>query len=129
MSNDPSTPPAKLAVVLSCHGTVEKVEDIPAFVRNIRRGRPPPPEVIEEVTSRFEEIGGSPMMRITHAQAEALEARLGVPVRATARLWEPYAGPVLEQLCEEGIERILSLPLAPQSVSYTHLTLPTIYSV
>ncbi|HHH29516.1 MAG TPA: ferrochelatase [Polyangiaceae bacterium] len=116
MSNDPSTPPANLAVVLSCHGTVEKVEDIPAFVRNIRRGRPAPPEVIEEVTSRFEQIGGSPMMRITHEQAAALEERLGLPVRATARLWEPYAGPVLDALREEGIERILSLPLAPQSV-------------
>lgn len=116
MSNAPSPPPSKLAVVLSCHGTVEKVEDIPAFVSNIRRGRPAPPEVIEEVTSRFEQIGGSPMMRITHAQAEALEARLGLPVRATARLWEPYAGPVLDGLREEGIERVVSLPLAPQSV-------------
>ena len=56
------------------------------------------------------------MMRITHQQAEALEARLALPVRATARLWEPYAGPVLDALCDDGIERIVSLPLAPQSV-------------
>lgn len=104
------------AVVLSCHGTVESVADIPAFVQNIRRGRPAPPEVIEEVTRRFEQIGGSPMMRITHEQAAALEQRLGVVVRATARLWEPYAGPVLDELVAAGVDRIISLPLAPQSV-------------
>jgi len=116
MSNDPSTSRAKLAVVLSCHGTVDAVEDIPAFVTNIRRGRPAPPEVIEEVTRRFEQIGGSPMMRITHEQAAALQARLGLPVVATARLWEPHAGPVLDALVARGIQRIVSLPLAPQSV-------------
>jgi protoporphyrin/coproporphyrin ferrochelatase len=104
------------AVVLSCHGTVDSVTDIPAFVRNIRHGRPAPPEVIEEVTRRFEQIGGSPMMRITHEQAAALEQRLGVTVRATARLWEPYVGPVLDELVGAGVDRIVSLPLAPQSV-------------
>jgi ferrochelatase len=117
MSTDAPPVPQDLAVLLSCHGTVEKAEDIPAFVTNIRRGRPTPPEVIEEVTSRFETIGGSPMMRITHEQAKALEERLGLPVRACARLWEPYAGPVIDALvAEEGIKRIVSLPLAPQSV-------------
>lgn len=116
MSNDPTSPAEGLAILLSCHGTVERAEDIPAFVANIRRGRPTPPEVIEEVTARFERIGGSPMMRITHEQAQALEARLGLPVRASARLWAPYAGPVLDRLVEEGVERIVSLPLAPQSV-------------
>ncbi|MEM1029270.1 MAG: ferrochelatase [Myxococcota bacterium] len=104
------------AVVLSCHGTVEKVEDIPAFVQNIRRGRPAPDEVIHEVTERFEEIGGSPLMRISHAQAAALEARLGLPCRAAARLWHPYPSEVLKALHAEGIRRVVSLPLAPQSV-------------
>jgi len=103
-------------VVLSCHGTVEKVEDIPAFVNNIRRGRPAPEEVIHEVTDRFEQIGGSPLMRISHGQAEALEARLGIPCRAAARLWHPYPPEVLKPLHEAGIRRVLSLPLAPQSV-------------
>lgn len=104
------------AVVLSCHGTVEKVEDIPAFVTNIRRGRPAPEEVVHEVTERFQLIGGSPLMRISHGQAEALEARLGIPCRAAARLWHPYAPEVLTPLKEAGIRRIVSLPLAPQSV-------------
>ena len=80
------------AVLLSCHGTVERLDDLPAFVTNIRRGRPAPPEVIDEVRRRFQAIGGSPLMRITQAQADALAARLGLPVAIAGRLWHPYPG-------------------------------------
>jgi ferrochelatase len=103
------------AVLLTCHGTVERAEDIAAFVQTIRHGRPAPDEVVAEVRRRFEHIGGSPLMRITHEQAAALERRLGVPVRAAARLWHPYPGEVLPALAERGVRRVVSLPLAPQS--------------
>lgn len=110
------------AVLLSCHGTVERIEDIPAFVTNIRRGRPPAPDVIDEVHRRFEHIGGSPLMRISRTQADALAARLGLPVVAAGRLWGPYPGEVLAPLYEAGVRRVLSLPLAPQSVHIYHAT-------
>lgn len=106
------------AVLLCCHGTVEREEDIAAFIRNIRRGRPAPAKVVDEVTSRFRHIGGSPFMRISHQQAAALEQRLSIPVRAAGRMWHPYPKDVLQTLHDEGIRRIVSLPLAPQS---THI--------
>jgi ferrochelatase len=108
------------AVILSCHGTVSRTEDIPAFIRNIRRGRPAPPELITEVTHRFELIGGSPLMTITLAQARALEARIGIPVVVAGRLWHPYPNEVLQGLVERGITTLISLPLAPQSVEIYH---------
>jgi protoporphyrin/coproporphyrin ferrochelatase len=108
------------AVLLSCHGTVEKVSDLPAFLANIRRGRPTPPHVLEEVTRRFEAIGGSPLMRITAEQARALEARLGIPVRVAGRLFHPYPSEVVSELARQGVTTILSLPLAPQSVDVYH---------
>lgn len=108
------------AVLLTCHGTIENTADIPAFLANIRRGRPTPPEVVEEVTRRFEKVGGSPLMRITAAQARALQARLGVPVRFAARLWEPYPKAVIDALVKEGTTTLISLPLAPQSVHVYH---------
>lgn len=55
-------------------------------------------------------------MRISGEQAEGLEARLGVPVRVAARLWHPYPAEVLPELSEAGVEHIVSVPLAPQSV-------------
>jgi protoporphyrin/coproporphyrin ferrochelatase len=108
------------AVLLSCHGTVERVEDLPAFIANIRRGRPTPPEVLEEVRRRFEHIGGSPLMKITRSQGEALSARLGIPVAVAGRLWHPYAAEVLGALHAAGVRRVISLPLAPQSVDVYH---------
>ncbi|MEM9693859.1 MAG: ferrochelatase, partial [Myxococcota bacterium] len=98
------------------HGTVEKASDIPAFLQNIRRGRPTPDSIVHEVTERFEAIGGSPMMRITREQAAALETRLGVVVRACARMWHPYPPEVIGALKADGVETIVSVPLAPQSV-------------
>jgi protoporphyrin/coproporphyrin ferrochelatase len=104
------------AVLLSCHGTVDRIEDIPAFLANIRRGRPTPPAIVAEVTHRFQRIGGSPLMKTTAAQAAALAARLGLPVRIAGRLWGPYPAEVIAALVREGTTTLISLPLAPQSV-------------
>jgi protoporphyrin/coproporphyrin ferrochelatase len=109
----------KTAVLLVSHGTVDRIEDLPAFLDNIRR-RPTPPAIVEEVTRRFERIGGSPLTKITAAQADALAARLGVPVRIAARMWKPYADSAVADLAQLGVERIVSLPLAPQSVQIYH---------
>ncbi|MFO0756854.1 MAG: ferrochelatase [Byssovorax sp.] len=108
------------AILLSCHGTVEDLADIPAFLKNIRRGRPTPQAIIDEVTHRFQKIGGSPLMRITGEQARALEARVGMPVRVAGRLWTPYPQDVLASLWAEGHRTVISLPLAPQSVEIYH---------
>lgn len=104
------------AVLLTCHGTVDRIEDIPAFLANIRRGRPTPQSIIDEVTHRFQRIGGSPLMRITSAQAEALSKRIGLPVRVAGRLWKPYPAEVIAELVRDGVRTLISLPLAPQSV-------------
>jgi len=104
------------AVLLSCHGTVERTSELPQFLSNIRRGRPTPPAILAEVTHRFEHIGGSPLMKITAEQAAALSARLQVPVRITGRMWGPNVVDVVADLAREGVTRLVSLPLAPQSV-------------
>lgn len=108
------------AVLLTCHGTIDKVEDIPAFLHNIRHGRPTPAHIVDEVQRRFQRIGGSPLMRITGEQGAALEARLGVSVRIAGRLWGPYPADVVAELAAAGVTTLISLPLAPQSVEIYH---------
>jgi ferrochelatase len=110
----------KDAVLLSCHGTVEHMSDMPEFLKNIRRGRPAPPELLAEMVHRYERIGGSPLMAQSRAMAETLEATLGVPVRVAGRLFHPYPGAVLAELAGLGARRVVSLPLAPQSVHVYH---------
>jgi len=74
----------KSAVVLTAHGTVEKLDDLAPFIANIRRGHAPPPAIVEEVRRRYEAIGGqSPLLDHTRMLAKKVEV---VPwVRPVAR--------------------------------------------
>jgi len=109
----------KRAVLLVSHGTVDDLDDLPAFVTNIRRGHAPPPELVDELRTRYQAIGGqSPLNAINADVARALEAhlaRFGVAVRAANRLWRPYPRDVLAGLAGEGITRIAAIPLAQHS--------------
>lgn len=103
----------KTAVLLITHGTVADLADLPAFVKNIRRGVEPPPELVQELRHRYAAIGGSsPLARITESLAHKLEAKLAVPVRTCMRLWRPYPEDVLPTL---GAERVVVVPLAQHS--------------
>lgn len=110
-------------MLLSAHGTVEDVADIPAFLAIIRRGRPTPAAIVNEVTHRFQRIGGSPLLRITREQARCLSAVLSVPVLVGMRLWQPSLDAALDEAAERGLTELVSLPLAPQSVQVYHAAL------
>jgi len=104
------------AVVVAGHGTVESLDELPAFLANIRRGKPAPPELEAEVRRHYEAIGGrSPLGDICAEVARKLEARLRVPVRFAARLWPPYPKEVLAELAKEGVSRVAVVPLAQHS--------------
>jgi ferrochelatase len=106
------------AVVLIAHGTVERLDDLPAFLANIRRGQPAPDAMVRELRARYERIGGrSPLNDITARLAEKVEAALGVKTRVAMRLWEPYPTEVLARLAEEGVTRVCVVPLAQHSAA------------
>jgi ferrochelatase len=103
------------AVVVVAHGTVDDPDDLPAFVTNVRRGRPAPAEVIAELRRRYEAIGGSPLNRINAQVAAKLAVRLGVRVAAANRLWRPFVRDVFGDLAGQGVRRIVLAPLAQHS--------------
>lgn len=106
----------KTAIVAIAHGTVDDLHDLPAFLTAIRRGHAPPPALVAEVRRRYEAIGGkSPLTSICRDLAHKLEARVGVPVHLAMRLWRPYPKEVLAALLDEGVERVVVLPLAQHS--------------
>ncbi|HEY1957372.1 MAG TPA: ferrochelatase [Polyangiaceae bacterium] len=100
------------AVLLVSHGTVDRLDDLPAFLKNVRHGREAPPELVSELRKRYEAIGGSPLTAINERLAKKLEALLGVPVRHASRLWRPSARDAIARL---DIERIVVVPLAQHS--------------
>lgn len=106
--------PVRLGVLLVAHGTVRGVDELPDFVRRIRRGAPPPEGLLEELRERYEHIGGSPLLEITAEQARALEAELGVPTYVAMRLWHPFVEEVLRDVRD--VDRMCVVPLAPFSV-------------
>ncbi len=105
----------KHAVLLLAHGAPERLEDVPEYLSFVRGGRPTPAAIIDEITHRYEVIGGSsPMTARTREQADALERRLGVPVYFAMRNWRPFIAETIEQMKSDGIERVVAICLAPQ---------------
>jgi ferrochelatase len=104
------------AVLLVAHGTVSRIEDIPAFLSRIRGGRPVSDLLVAEVRRRYQLIGKSPLLDVTRAQATALEQRLGIPVLVGMRLWDPSLEDALEEAARRGIRRLVMIALAPFSV-------------
>jgi ferrochelatase len=102
-------------VILIAHGTIRELSELPEFLVRIRRGRSPSPELVSEMEHRYRAIGGSPLLELTQAQARALERRLGVPVWAAMRLWNPPVEAALESAIERGVNRLCVIALAPFS--------------
>ena len=99
------------------HGTPSSLDEMPEYLRLVRGGRPPSPELIAEMRHNYEAIGGrSPLTDITLAQAAALRSRLGAdwPVAVSMRNWRPFIADGLAQLAEAGTEHVVGIPLAPQ---------------
>jgi ferrochelatase len=98
------------------HGTPASLADMPEYLKLVRGGRTPSPELVEEMTHNYRTIGGSPLTDLTLAQADALSKRLGpdVPVAVGMRNWHPYISAAIGELAAQGAERIIGIPLAPQ---------------
>jgi len=104
----------KSGVLLLAHGAPERVEDVPEYLSYVRGGQPVAPRVVEEVASRYREIGGSsPLTYWTRVQAEALEKMLGVPVFFGMRNWHPLIKQTMNQARAAGIELLACVCLAP----------------
>ena len=103
-------------VVLVAHGTVSSLDELPEFLKSVRRGRPAPDALVAEMRRRYEAIGGSPLLEATRAQATALARALDAPVLVAMRLWRPPVEQTLYAAAELGLERVVILPMAPFSV-------------
>jgi ferrochelatase len=108
------------AVLLMAYGTPGSPEEIEPYYTDIRRGNPPPPELLADLVRRYEAIGGiSPLAERTRSQAAGLAAALGArgagDVGVTIGL--KHAAPKIEAAVDElvgaGVRRVVGLVLAP----------------
>ena len=103
------------AVLLLAHGSPDSVDEIPEFLRQITRGRPIPPQVIEEVQHRYGLIGQSPLTRLTLRQGELLARELAMPVYVGMRNWKPYTADAVRAMKDDGVKHAVVICLAPQN--------------
>ena len=55
------------AVLLLAHGTPESLDDMPEYLTRVRGGRPPSPELIEEMRGNYGAIAFYPLVENHHA--------------------------------------------------------------
>ena len=103
------------AVLLIAHGSPERAEDIPEFLRNISRGRLMSDTVVREVQHRYSLIGSSPLTRITRAQADGVSRELGLPAYVGMRNWHPFIADTLREMTNDGVGQAVAICLAPHN--------------
>ena len=118
-----------IGVLVMAYGTAAGPDDIERYYTDIRGGRPPAPEHLEELGSRYQAIGNRfPLLDITRAQAEGLEAALDRDHPGAFRCYlgmkhsPPWIADAVAQMRTDGIERAVGIVMAPH---WSGMSIPT----
>ncbi|MBZ0310403.1 MAG: ferrochelatase, partial [Anaerolineae bacterium] len=107
-----------IGVLLMAYGGPDSLADIPAYLLDVRGGRPTSEALIEEITENYRKIGGkSPILELSRQQAAAVEKALNkdgnYKVYIGMRHWTPWIREAVFQMVENGIQQAVALVLAP----------------
>ncbi len=109
-----------IGVLVMAYGTASGPDDIERYYTDIRRGRPPSPELLLELKERYAIIGNRfPLLEITRAQAEGLERELNATEPGRFRTYlgmkhsPPWIADAVEEMRRDGIERAVGIVMAP----------------
>ena len=106
--------------MLLAYGGPLCLADVEPYLLDVRRGRPVPPDLLEEVQERYRLIGGkSPLLEITRRQAAALHRRMesdGLRCRTFVgmRHWHPYIRDAVQEISAGDFRRVVAICMAPQ---------------
>jgi ferrochelatase len=104
----------KPAVVLMAYGSPPELSDIRPYLEDIRGGRPVSDEAVEELTERYQRIGGrSPLDDVTESQRAALEMELELPVFVGMKHWRPRIAEAADRAVSAGADTVIGIVLAP----------------
>src|SRR5690606_25699348 len=108
--------------LIMAYGGPDKMEDIRPYLLDVRHHRPTSEEIFREIEDRYELIGGrSPILELTQAQADGIERALNEQapegeswkVWLGMRHWHPYIAQTLGEMKDAGVERAVSMVMAP----------------
>ncbi len=107
-------------VMLTAYGTPRNLGEVEDYFRSIRGGRQPSPEEVQNLTERYRRVGGqTPLLKITQDVATALDEKLNGGGEKQFRVylgmkhWHPFISDTLSRIAEEGVDKLIALPMAP----------------
>nr|WP_218653055.1 ferrochelatase [Paenibacillus sp. 79R4] len=114
----------KIGVLVMSYGTPESMDQVETYYTHIRRGHPPTPEQLQELTERYEAIVGGvfPLRANTDKQVAALQETLAQLNQGSDQQFVCYQGlkharPFIEdgveQMARDGIKLAVGIVLAP----------------
>ena len=109
----------RIGLLVMDYGTARDMDDVEKYYTHVRRGNPPPPELLEELKERYEAIGGSsPLFQRTRQQVDGLEAALLAEddrwvVFHGMKHQSPYLEDAVAEMADAGIGPAIGLVLAP----------------
>src|SRR5665647_46403 len=112
----------KMGVLVMSYGTPASLDQIEAYYTDIRRGNAPTPEMLANLTNRYEAIVGGffPLRENTNKQVKALEEtlnRLYPDTEFVCYQGLKHAHPMIEegveQMVKDGITQAIGVVLAP----------------
>jgi len=106
-----------IGILIMAYGGPGSLGEIPGYLADIRAGRTTPKRILDEITNNYRVIGGkSPLPKYTRLQLEAIEWHFD-PVQFKfylgMRHWSPWIEDAVREMLDDGIERAVSLVLAP----------------
>jgi protoporphyrin/coproporphyrin ferrochelatase len=109
------------AILLMALGGPDNVENVEAYLLDVRGGRPTPAELIKEIQERYRLTGGkSPVLEIMREIAFLLEQKLNSSGAETHRVsigmrhWHPYIKDAYADLMVDRPTRLICICMAPQ---------------
>jgi ferrochelatase len=111
----------QIGVLLMTYGSPATLDDMPAYLRNVRGGREPEADLVQEFRRRYDLIGGSPLLPITRAQAAALQGELNAQhpagprfrVMAGMRFAPPYIADIVPEVAANA-DKLVGVIMSPQ---------------
>lgn len=106
------------AILMIGYGAPEKLEDIRPFLQNVAKGRPIPPDRLEEVAHHYELFGGkSPLNEYTYKQGNGLHNKLleyghDIPIYVGMRNWHPLTPDTIKEMYDKGARKVIGMIMA-----------------
>jgi ferrochelatase len=101
-------------LLVMAYGTASGPGDIERYYTDIRGGRTPSPDLVDDLKRRYAAIGNQfPLDRITREQASGLERELEMKSYVGYKHSPPYVGDAVRDMAADGVTGAVGIVMAP----------------